>query len=68
MSDIVKNALRYNTLNSKLSDPPHPHNGELDGNTSKIRLDFDCSGFVCHVLLESGYRIDYESTGMLARR
>ena len=41
MSDITNNSRRYDILNTKRSDPPHPHNGELDGNTSEIRLDFE---------------------------
>src|ERR1039457_2492467 len=62
MSDIAQNALRYNTSNTKRSDPPNPHNGatiDKQGNGEAI-IGFDCSGFVCHVIIESGYRINYE--------
>ncbi len=68
MSDIAQNALRYNMTNTKRSDPPNPHNGEIvvkQENGGNI-IGFDCSGFVCHVTIESGYRINYESTRGLA--
>ncbi len=68
MSDIVQNALRYDTTNTNRSDPPNPHNGQkVDKQESgEAIIGFDCSGFVCHVMIESGYRIDYESTAGLA--
>lgn len=59
MSDIARNCSRYGTGNTKRSDFPNPHNGEA---IQKNIIGFDCSGFVCHVLIESGYRVDYEST------
>ena len=67
MSDIVQNALRYTTTNTKRSDPPNPHNGEIVGKqeNGNVIIGFDCSGFVCHVIIESGYRINYENTGGL---
>lgn len=69
MSDIVQNALRYyNNPGVDRSDSPNPHNGEViskhDNGTSVI--GFDCSGFVCHVMIESGYRVDYEFTSLLS--
>jgi hypothetical protein len=68
MSDIAINSLRYNTTNTRRSDPPNPHNGEIVGKQENGQpiIGFDCSGFVCHVIIESGYRIDYENTGGLA--
>jgi cell wall-associated NlpC family hydrolase len=68
MSDIVQNALRYNSANTDRSDPPNPHNGQEVGkqDDGQSIIGFDCSGFVCHVMIESGYRIDYESTGGLS--
>ena len=67
MSDIAQNALRYNSVNTKRSDPPNPHNGQLVDNqdNGEAVIGFDCSGFACHVIIESGYRIDYESTSSL---
>ncbi|WP_460597344.1 NlpC/P60 family protein [Geomonas sp. Red276] len=59
MSDIAQNSQRYGTGNTRRSDLPNPHNGEV---VETGVLGFDCSGFVCHVLIESGYRLDYEST------
>jgi hypothetical protein len=64
MSDVAQNALRYSNKNTRRSDPPNPHNGE---NINKNTVGFDCSGFVCHVIIESGYRINYESTGALLK-
>jgi hypothetical protein len=64
MSDISRNAIRYTNSNTKRSDHPNPHNGEIidkQKNGSPV-IGFDCSGFVCHVLIESGYRVDYEGT------
>lgn len=63
MSDVALNSLRYNDTNTRRSDPPNRHHGELEIIADKAFLNFDCSGFVCHVLIESGYRIDYHSTG-----
>lgn len=61
MSDIALNASRYDIDKVKRSDPPNPHNGEnVNGG-----IGFDCSGFVCHVIIESGYRINYEGTSTL---
>lgn len=67
MSDIAQNALRYNSTNTKRSDPPNPHNGQLvdKQDNGEAVIGFDCSGFACHVIIESGYRIDYESTSSL---
>ncbi|WP_298436897.1 NlpC/P60 family protein [Geobacter sp.] len=67
MSDIAHNALRYNTTNTKRSDPPNPHNGEVvdKQENGEVIIGLDCSGFVCHVIIESGYRIDYEPTAGL---
>lgn len=62
MSDISANAKRYDQKNTVRSDPPNPHNGEL---VRANAIGFDCSGFVCHVINESGYRIDYESTSAM---
>ena len=64
MSDIAQNALRYNTENTVRRGNGH-NNGEIVGkqkNGDPI-VGFDCSGFVCHVIIESGYRIDYVTTG-----
>jgi cell wall-associated NlpC family hydrolase len=67
MSDIVQNALRYNSTNTDRSDPPNPHNGQEVGkqDDGKSIIGFDCSGFVCHVMIESGYRINYERPSSL---
>lgn len=68
MSDIAHNALRYNSTNTTRSDAPNFHNGQEIGQQENgdVMIGFDCSGFVCHVILESGYRIDYEPTGGLS--
>lgn len=69
MSDIVQNALRYyNCPGVDRSDYPNPHNGQTVGKQSNGEsiIGFDCSGFVCHVLNESGYRNDYEPTKALS--
>lgn len=67
MSDIAQNALRYTDKNTKRSDAPYTHTGERvdPTNDSNPVLRFDCSGFVCHVIIESGYRIDYAGTSSL---
>jgi hypothetical protein len=69
MSDIVQNALRYyNCPSVDRSDYPNPHNGQVvgkQGNGENI-IGFDCSGFICHVMNESGYRNDYEPTRALS--
>ena len=58
MGDIAQNALRYfNCPNVDRSDYPKPHNGQIIRDNV---IGFDCSGFVCHVLIESGYRVDYD--------
>lgn len=62
MSDIAQNALRYGENNTKRSDYPNPHNGEI---FDKNIVGFDCSGFVCHIIIESGFRIDYGNTSVL---
>ena len=66
MSDIAINAIRYYGLvNARRSDSPNPHNGEFVGKEDNGEADigFDCSGFFCHVMVESGYSINYETTG-----
>ena len=63
MSDVAKNALRYYGITNAIrSDAPNPHNGQVVGKLSdgSAILGFDCSGFFCHVMIESGYRINYE--------
>jgi hypothetical protein len=68
MSDVAQNALRYNSTNTTRSDTANFHNGQEIGQQENggVMIGFDCSGFVCHVILESGYRIDYEPTGGLS--
>jgi hypothetical protein len=60
VSDILQNAQRYGVTNTKRSDSPKSHNGQI---LEKNVIGFDCSGFVTHVIIESGYRIDYHPTG-----
>ena len=64
MSDIAQNGLRYNPTNTARSDCFNSHNGQVVSELKPggVVIGFDCSGFVCHVIIESGYRIDYDAT------
>ena len=65
MSDILKNATRYNATNSSRIDGAGKNTGSVrSADGSQIR--FDCSGLVYHVLRESGYNVPYDSSSVMA--
>ncbi|MCZ8227631.1 MAG: NlpC/P60 family protein, partial [Burkholderiaceae bacterium] len=64
MSDIIKNANRYNTSNTFRSDG----GGQTRGNYRKndgASIGFDCSGLVYHILRESGYDVPYAPSSVM---
>ena len=61
MSDILTNALRYNTDNTFRSDGAGNNRGN-QRNADGSQIGFDCSGYAYHVLRESGYDVPYAQT------